>query len=129
MSKRENNVWDQMETSLQSSFNDSEAQNYIHSAQALHAHWMANIKEASPSQMKTIRNTILPRVALYAVLKEDGQDADTILDKYVREVAGPRMHQMYSKMEQVPGFWTIFKNMFKVIILSFSKVCTINPID
>ena len=115
MNKREKYVWDQMQTFLKISYKDPEAQQYIHSAQVRHTHWMSNIKGASPSQLKTIRNTILPRVALYAVLKEDGQDADAILDQYVSEVAGPMMHQMYAKMEKVPGFWLIFKNLFKII--------------
>ena len=70
MNKREKYVWDQMQTFLKTSYKDPEAQQYIHSAQVRHTHWMSNIKGASPSQLKTIRNTILPRVALYAVLKE-----------------------------------------------------------
>ena len=115
MNKRENSIWDQMENSLKDSFKDPDVQQYIHLAHLRHAKWMTNVKEVSPTRLKTIRDTILPRVALYAVLKEDGQNADKIMDHYVRTVAGPRMHQMYAKMEKVPGFWFLFKNLFKAI--------------
>lgn len=74
MNRRKKNIWNQMETVLKAVFNDSDTQQYINSAQVRHAQWLENFKDASPTQMKTIRNTILPRVALYAVLKEEGQD-------------------------------------------------------
>lgn len=44
MNKREKYVWNQMQTFLKTSYKDSEAQQYIHSAQARHTHWMSNNK-------------------------------------------------------------------------------------
>ncbi|MCR5094814.1 MAG: L-2-amino-thiazoline-4-carboxylic acid hydrolase [Lachnospiraceae bacterium] len=105
----------QMGSFLGSRYEPSEVRRYIRSAQEQYEKWIKSMDEPSSSRLKTMKNTILPRVALYAALKEDDQNADAVLDDYVRDVAGPMMHQMYARMEKIPGFWVIFKNLLKII--------------
>ena len=70
--------------------------------------WLQATSETSPTRLKMMRETILPRVAVYAVLKDNGEDADTVLGRYVREIAGPKMHRIYAGAEKVPFFYGIF---------------------
>lgn len=74
-----------------------------------------NIHDKSKSQTKTLTNTILPRVALYQVLKSDKQlcdCAEALLQKYMCDVVGTAMHKKYSSMEKIPLFYQIYSNIF-----------------
>lgn len=77
--------------------------------------WLAATKETSKSRLKMMREGIVPRIAVYAVLKENGYDPVPAFNDYVRNVAGPAMHKTYAKAEKIPGFWKIFRNAFTSI--------------
>ncbi|MGN0666887.1 MAG: L-2-amino-thiazoline-4-carboxylic acid hydrolase [Huintestinicola sp.] len=69
----------------------------------------------SKSQMKTLRDTVLPRIALYKALQNDAEYADRayeIIRKYMIEVVGRQKHDSTSKMEIVPGFYEIYSRVF-----------------
>ena len=56
------------------------------------ASFLAGSQETSPSRRALMQSTILPRTAVYTVLKRRGLDAEKLMDKYVREVQGPASH-------------------------------------
>ena len=64
--------------------------------------WLAATKETSDSRLKMMREAIVPRIAVYAVLKDNGYDPIPAFDDYVRNVAGPAMHKTYAKAEKIP---------------------------
>ena len=112
MTKRKLFVWEQMKELLIKELGAEKGEEYLAAAKQKHGDWMSKTKETSPSRLKTMQESIIPRIATYAVLKENGHDADRILDDYVRNVAGPMMHDTYAKAEKLPGFWTVFKTGF-----------------
>ena len=77
------------------------------------AAFLAATQETSLSRRETMRSTILPRTAAYTVLKRRGLDAEKLMEKYVREVAGPIMHDRYASLEWVPCFFSIFRWAFR----------------
>ena len=76
-------------------------------------------KGKSKSQLKTLRNTILPRIALYRVLLSFEPDKDVVLDtmrKYMIDIVAANKHKSTAKMEKVPGFFYIYKTAFLKIM-------------
>ena len=53
------------------------------------AAFLAAAQEPSPSRLAVMQSTILPRTAVYTVLKRRGLDAEKLMEKYIREVQGP----------------------------------------
>lgn len=76
-------------------------------------------KNKSASQMRILRNIILPKVALYQLLceKMEAVEALEILRKYMCEVVGVAMHIKHSKMEKIPFFYVIYSKIF----ISYTK--------
>ncbi|WP_304943745.1 L-2-amino-thiazoline-4-carboxylic acid hydrolase [Vallitalea guaymasensis] len=63
-------------------------------------------------QMKTLRNTIMPRIALYQILQESGieqQKSYDIVKEYMVDVVCARMKKQFRRMEKIPFFYKIFK--------------------
>ncbi len=108
VSGREKSAWKQMHTLLTEIYGAAAGGAYFACAQEQARIWLQATRETSPTRLKTMRETILPRVAVYAVLKDNGEDADAVLEKYVREVAGPMMHRIYAGAERVPFFYDLF---------------------
>ena len=75
--------------------------------------FLAASQEASPSRRETMRTTILPRTAVYTVLKRRGLDAEKLMEKYLREVQGPTARDQYASLEWVPRFFEIFRWAFR----------------
>lgn len=71
------------------------------------AAFLAASPETSPSRRETMRTTILPRTAVYTVLKRRGLDAEKLMEKYLREVQGPTARDQYAGLEWVPRFFEI----------------------
>lgn len=68
----------------------------------------------SNSQLKTLKKTILPRIALYKVLETElgGQEkAYNLLEKYMFNIVGQKIKKQYSALEFLPGFFYIFRKM------------------
>ena len=77
------------------------------------AAFLAASPETSPSRRETMRTTILPRTAVYTVLKRRGLDAKKLMEKYLREVQGPTARDQYAGLEWVPRFFEIFRWAFR----------------
>jgi hypothetical protein len=71
----------------------------------------------SKSQVKTLTNIILPRIALYDVLiKYEPKTAVSVMRKYMMDVVAYGKHSSTAKMEKIPGFFYIYKSVFLKIM-------------
>lgn len=80
---------------------------------------ITNTKKKSKNQMKTLTNTILPRIALYKVLQKEDLPKDEVTNymrKYMIEKIAQRKHSSTVKMEIVPGFYSIYSKVFLKIM-------------
>lgn len=78
-----------------------------------------NTKDKSENQMKTLTQTILPRIALYKTLSEENfseKDVYECLRKYMLDKVAAKKHSSTAKMEIVPGFYAIYSNIFLKIM-------------
>jgi len=78
-----------------------------------------NTKNKSKNQMKTMVQTILPRIALYKVLLEEGFSKEVSLEylrKYMMNKIALKKHASMLKMEKVPGFYSIYSKIFLKIM-------------
>lgn len=78
-----------------------------------------NTKNKSKNQMKTLTNTILPRIALYKVLQKEDLPKDEVTNymrKYMIEKIAQKKHSSTAKMEIVPGFYSIYSKVFLKIM-------------
>lgn len=76
---------------------------------------IANTKNKSASQMKTLTQTILPRIALYKALLGDGipeADAYAYVQKYMLEKVAVKKHKSVAGMEIVPGFYALYSKIY-----------------
>ncbi len=76
-------------------------------------------KDKSKNQMKTLTQTILPRIALYKVFLKEELSKETSYE-YIRKymldkIAAPKHAQM-KKMEKVPGFYLLYSKIFLKIM-------------
>ena len=78
---------------------------------------ISNTKNKTKNQIKTLNQTIYPRIALYKALIELGYaNADEIVRKYMIEVIAKEKHNSTSRMEKVPGFYFLYSNIFLKIM-------------
>ena len=78
-----------------------------------------NTKEKSKNQIKTLIQTILPRIALYkALLKNDFSEEDVYkyMRKYMIDKVAIKKHSSTAKMELIPGFYSIYSKIFLKIM-------------
>ena len=78
-----------------------------------------NTKNKSENQMKTLIQTILPRIALYKVLSKEEFQKDIAykhMQKYMIDKIAMKKHSSTAKMELVPGFYSIYSNIFLKIM-------------
>lgn len=80
---------------------------------------ITNTKNKSKNQMKTLTNTILPRLALYKVLQKEDLPKDEVTNymrKYMIEKIAQKKHSSTAKMEIVPVFYSIYSKVFLKIM-------------
>ncbi len=78
-----------------------------------------NTKGKSKNQMKTLTQTILPRIALYQALQKTGfsqEDVFRHMRKYMMDKVAAKKHSSTAKMELVPGFYAIYSKVFLKIM-------------
>ena len=78
-----------------------------------------NTKNKSKNQMKTLIQTILPRIALYKSFIAAGLSDDDVykyMRKYMLEIVAAKKHSSTVKMEIVPGFYAIYSRVFLKIM-------------
>ncbi len=71
------------------------------------------------NQRKTLIQTVLPRIALYRALQEDGLSEESVyacMRKYMLEKVAAKKHASTARMETVPGFYTIYSSVFLKIM-------------
>ena len=73
----------------------------------------------SKSQMKTLKDTIMPRIALYQILIEEKskEDAFRIVEEYMTTVVCSGMKKKYLAIEKVPFFFMIFRKIFITTVM------------
>lgn len=80
---------------------------------------IVNTKGKTENQMKTLIQTILPRIALYKSLQAEGLSDDDVykyMRKYMLEIVAAKKHSSTTKMEIVPGFYAIYSKVFLKIM-------------
>ncbi len=76
-------------------------------------------KNKTENQMKTLAQTILPRIALYQIFLESElseEEANVLMRKYMIDVVAVKKHNSTAKMEKVPGFYGIYSRIFLKIM-------------
>ena len=80
---------------------------------------IGNTTGKTKNQMKTLTQTVLPRIALYRALSADGMpeaDVFAYMRKYMLDKIAAKKHASTAKMERVPGFYSIYSNIFLKIM-------------
>lgn len=78
-----------------------------------------NTKGKTKNQMRTLAQTILPRIALYKTFNKAGfleEDTYKYMRKYMLEIVAAKKHASTAKMEAVPGFYAIYSSVFLKIM-------------
>ncbi len=78
-----------------------------------------HMEHKSPSQQKTLVQTILPRIALYQALAANGfskEETYACLRTYMLDTVAAKKHASTAKMEWVPGFYAIYSRVFLKIM-------------
>lgn len=78
-----------------------------------------NTKNKSENQIKTLVQTILPRIALYkAMLKSDlaNDEIYKYMKKYMIDIVAKQKHLSMVKMEKVPCFYSIYSKIFLKVV-------------
>lgn len=80
---------------------------------------IGNTKGKTENQMKTLIQTILPRIALYKSFIAAGLSDDDVykyMRKYMLEIVAAKKHSSTVKMEIVPGFYAIYSRVLLKIM-------------
>lgn len=80
---------------------------------------IGNTKGKTENQMKTLIQTILPRIALYKSFIAAGLSDDDVykyMRKYMLEIVAAKKHSSTVKMEIVPGLYAIYSRVFLKIM-------------
>lgn len=78
-----------------------------------------NTSGKTSNQMKTLVQTILPRIALYKALSEGDFTEEKVQEymrKYMIDIVAAKKHSSTAKMERVPGFYSIYSKAFLKIM-------------
>lgn len=96
-------MWAQLEEYLIQELDSDTARTILTESQTKAHAFLAASDEPSPTRRATMQDTILPRVATYLALKEAGQDAEELMERYTRTVAGPSMHAFMPRRRRCPS--------------------------
>ena len=94
--KKEKATWEMLDRFFLRVLGEKEGTAVMAESREQAASFLAGSQETSPSRRALMQSTILPRVAVYTVLKRRGLDAEKLMEKYVREVQGPASHDRYA---------------------------------
>lgn len=109
----------QIKAFLTEKFGNDKGKNLFNKQEIILNELIKNIKDKSENQMKVLVQTILPRIALYKVLTKDGfseEDAYKYMQKYMIDKVATKKHSSTAKMEIIPGFYSIYSNIFLKIM-------------
>lgn len=80
---------------------------------------ISNTFNKTKNQLKTLKNTILPRIALYKALNNYGfsmEDSNNHMKNYMLNYIAKSKHDSMVKMEKVPGFYSLYSKIFLKIM-------------
>lgn len=109
----------QIKAFLTEKFGNDKGKNLFNKQEIILNELIKNIKDKSENQMKVLVQTIFPRIALYKVLAKDGfseEDAYKYMQKYMIDKVATKKHSSTAKMEIIPGFYSIYSNIFLKIM-------------
>lgn len=109
----------QIKAFLIEEFGESKANTLFHSQEKTLDTLIENTKNKSENQMKTLVQTVLPRIALYKTLSKDSlskEDVYAYMRKYMLDKVAAKNHASTAKMELVPGFYSIYSHIFLKIM-------------
>lgn len=78
-----------------------------------------NAFNKTKNQLKTLKNTILLRIALYKALNNYGfsmEDSNNHMKNYMLNYIAKSKHNSMVKMEKVPGFYSLYSKIFLKIM-------------
>lgn len=78
-----------------------------------------NTFNKTKNQLKTLKNTILPRIALYKALNNYGfsmEDSNNHMKNYMLNYIAKSKHNSMVKMEKVPDFYSLYSKIFLKIM-------------
>lgn len=78
-----------------------------------------NAFNKTKNQLKTLKNTILPRIALYKALNNYGfsmEDSNNHMKNYMLNYIAKSKHNSMVKIEKVPGFYSLYSKIFLKIM-------------
>lgn len=78
-----------------------------------------NAFNKTKNQLKTLKNTFLPRIALYKALNNYGfsmEDSNNHMKNYMLNYIAKSKHNSMVKMEKVPGFYSLYSKIFLKIM-------------
>lgn len=110
---------EQIKAFLIEEFGESKANTLFHSQEKTLDTLIENTKNKSENQMKTLVQTVLPRIALYKTLSKDSlskEDVYAYMRKYMLDKVAAKKHASTAKMELVPGFYSIYSHIFLKIM-------------
>ena len=76
---------------------------------------IAGTENKTKNQMKTLTQTILPRVALYKALQESDcpeEEVEGAMRRYMLDVVAAHKHRATARMEWIPGFYAVYSRVF-----------------
>lgn len=109
----------QIKAFLIEEFGESKANTLFHSQEKTLDTLIENTKNKSENQMKTLVQTVLPRIALYKTLSKDSlskEDVYAYMRKYMLDKVAAKKHASTAKMELVPRFYSIYSHIFLKIM-------------
>ena len=109
----------QIKAFLTEKFGNDKGKNLFNKQEIILNELIKNIKDKSENQMKVLGQTIFPRIDLYKVLAKDGfseEDAYKYMQKYMIDKVATKKHSSTAKMEIIPGFYSIYSNIFLKIM-------------
>ena len=78
-----------------------------------------NAFNKTKNQLKPLKSTILPRIALYKALNNYGfsmEDSNNHMKNYMLNYIAKSKHNSMVKMEKVPGFYSLYSKIFLKIM-------------
>lgn len=78
-----------------------------------------NAFNKTKNQLKSLKNTILPRIALYKALNNYGfsmEDSNNHMKNYMLNYIAKSKHNSMVKIEKVPGFYSLYSKIFLKIM-------------
>ena len=100
-------------------FGEKRGNNLFNKQEAMLNELIKNTQNKSKNQMKTLIQTILPRIAMYKILSKEEVSEDEVyqyMQKYMIDKIAAKKHASTAKMEKVPGFYSIYSKVFLKIM-------------